>query len=64
MIFEFAAGWGWLLLAYTAGTAFGMWLKFYHVIDRTIDSLVDNGYLKHRRNSKGEIEILKINEEL
>ena len=52
----------WLFFAYTVGTVFGMWLKFRHVIDMTIDSLIDNGYLKHRRKEDGEIEILKYNE--
>jgi len=62
-MFELMPGWGWLLLAYTAGTLFGMWVKFYRVIESTIDSLVENGYLKYRRKSDGEIEILKINED-
>ena len=62
-MFEVVPGVGWLLLAYVIGTGFGMWLKFQKVIGLTIDSLIDNGYLKHRKDSNGDIEILKINEE-
>lgn len=53
----------WLLFAYAVGTGFGMWLRMQSVIGTTIDSLVENGYLKHRRKADGEIEILKYNED-
>jgi len=62
-MFEMAPGWGWLFLAYAIGTIFGMKLRFDSVIGTTIDSLIENGYLKHRRTSDGEIEILKHNED-
>ena len=62
-MFEMVPGWGWLLLAYAAGTGIGMWWNFQGVIGKTIDSLIEGGYLKHRRKSDGEIEILKHNEE-
>lgn len=52
----------WLLLAYTAGTGVGMYWKFNNLIEKTIDSLIDNGYLKYRKNSKGELDILKKHE--
>lgn len=55
--------WGWLLLAYTVGTGFGMWLNFQSVIAKTIDSLIEGGYLKHRKGANGDIEILKYNED-
>lgn len=54
---------GWLLLAYVAGTAFGMWASFQNAIAKTIDALIDQGYLKTRKKSDGEIEILKYNED-
>jgi DNA-binding MarR family transcriptional regulator len=62
-MFEFAPGWGWLFLAYTVGTLFGLWYTKKGTIEKTIDSLIANGYLKHRRKADGEIEILKYNEE-
>lgn len=62
-MFEIMPGWGWLFLAYTVGTGFGLWYKFHKVIEATIDSLVENGYLKHRKMPNGDVEILKYNEE-
>ena len=62
-MFESMPAIGWLLFAYAVGTAFGMWLRMQSVIGTTIDSLVENGYLKHRRGADGEIEILKYNED-
>jgi len=62
-MFEIVPGWGWLFLAYGAGTGIGMWMKFHSVIEKTIDSLIENGYLKTQRKSDGEIEILKYNED-
>jgi len=62
-MFEFAAGWGWLALAYIVGTVFGLKLRMDRVIGSTIDSLIENGYLKHRKKADGEIEILKYNED-
>lgn len=58
--------WGWLLFAYVVGTAFGFYAKdvsMQAVIGATIDSLVDNGYLKHRKDTNGDIEILKWNQD-
>jgi len=31
-------------------------------IEATIDSLIENGFLRHRRKADGEIEILKWND--
>ena len=62
-MFEIVPGIGWLLLAYVFGTVFGLWVNFQKVIGSTIDNLIENGYLKHRKNADGEIEILKYNEE-
>jgi hypothetical protein len=67
-MFDMVPGWGWLLVAYAIGTAYGWLMKpnkstIESAIEKTIDSLIANGYLKHRRDEKGEIEILKYNEE-
>jgi hypothetical protein len=62
-MFEVAPGVGWLFAAYGIGTIFGLWLNFQKAVEITIDSLIENGYLKHRKDANGEIEILKINEE-
>lgn len=62
-MFEIVPGVGWLALAYIVGTLFGLWYKQKGTVEATIDSLIDNGYLKHRKDAKGEIEILKYNED-
>jgi hypothetical protein len=62
-MFELAPGTGWLALAYVAGTAFGLWINVKFAVGTTIDRLIDQGYLKHRKDANGEIEILKHNEE-
>lgn len=55
------------LLAYVVGTGFGWWLgvtkNVRDVSTVLIDRLCEDGYLKHRKNADGEIEILKYNEE-
>lgn len=59
--------WGWLFLAYGAGsvvTGFMVWKKnSIDSINLTIDSLIEQGYLRSRKTENGEIEILKYNEE-
>jgi hypothetical protein len=62
-MFEVVPGTGWLLLAYSVGTAFGLWINTKRVVASTIDSLIENGYLKHRKDANGDIEILKHNED-
>ena len=63
-MFEVVPGMGWLALAYIIGTAYGWLMKPNKtVVEKTIDSLIANGYLKHRKDAKGEIEILKYNED-
>lgn len=62
-MFELIPGMGWLLLAYVAGTLFGLWINFQKAVEITIDSLVEKGYLKTREGADGEIEILKHNED-
>lgn len=65
-MFEVTPGIGWLFLAYVVGTLFGMyvgWQAFgQKIVEMTIDSLIENGFLKTRENADGEIEILKHNE--
>ena len=55
--------WGWLLLFYAVGTIIGyIWgIKKGAIItiENTIDALVAQGYLKQRKNTAGEIELLK-----
>jgi hypothetical protein len=54
----------WLLIAYTTGSVFTGWV-FYKSgvrdgIENTIDSLVDKGFLRHRK-TESDLEILKWN---
>ena len=56
----------WLLGAYVAGSAatYLLMLKatFVDAADKTIDTLIENGFLRTKRNADGEIEILKWND--
>jgi hypothetical protein len=55
--------WGWLFLAYAIGTILGWFWGIKKgamvTIENTIDALVAQGYLKQRKNTQGEIELLK-----
>jgi len=55
----------WLLVAYTIGTVIGIGFGFSWAHKRsiilTIDSLIDQGFLRHRKDKDGELEILKWN---
>lgn len=57
---------GWLLFAYVAGSivTYFLMLKatFIDASGRTIDMLIENGFLRHKKNADGEIEILKWND--
>lgn len=44
-----------LIFGYTAGAR--------NAISTTIDQLVKNGFLRHRKTKDGDIEILKLNQE-
>ena len=59
--------WGWLLLAYSTGSAVTGYLVWKNnsknAIDITIDSLIKRGYLRSRTNADGTVEILKHNDE-
>lgn len=56
----------WLLGAYLAGSGATWYLflrqNFLNATEATIDSLIDNGFLRHKRGDDGELEILKWNE--
>jgi len=53
----------WLLGAYVAGSAatYYLFLKknFLDATEATIDTLIDNGFLRVRKCADGELEILK-----
>ena len=53
----------WLFIAYATGTVFGLWMGYRSraetIIEMTIDSLIEQGYLRSRKDSKGDIELLK-----
>ena len=56
----------WLLGAYLAGSCATWYLflrqNFLKATEATIDSLIDNGFLRYKRGEDGELEILKWNE--
>ena len=53
----------WLLLAYVAGSiaTYLLMLKatFVDAADKTIDTLIDAGYIRTRKNKDGELELLQ-----
>ena len=55
----------WLFGAYVAGSAatYFLMLKTTYIdaTGRTIDQLIENGFLRHKKNADGEVEILKWN---
>ena len=55
----------WLLGAYIAGSGatYYLFLKknFLDATEATIDTLIENGFLRTKRGSDGEVEILKWN---
>jgi hypothetical protein len=56
----------WLLGAYLAGSGatYYLFLKknFLDATEATIDSLIENGFLRTKRGTDGEVEILKWND--
>jgi hypothetical protein len=57
------------LIAYVVGTAFGMYVIFSthgtlieNTISRTIDALIEQGFLKSTINENGDIELVKLSE--
>lgn len=55
----------WLLLSYLTGSAATFFLVYRSILTRsvgdTIDSLMDQGYIKFKRLPNGDVEILKWN---
>jgi len=54
----------WIGVTYIAGTAAGYLLgrgRTTEIISETIDNLVQNGYLKYKRDRDGDIDIQKWN---
>ena len=53
----------WLLLAYIAGSVatYLLMLKatFVDAADKTIDTLIDAGYIRTRKSANGELELLQ-----
>lgn len=61
----------WLLIAYTVGTLFGRSsikskyeLDTGKIIEATIDRLIQDGYVKSKKNENGEVELIKYNEDI
>jgi hypothetical protein len=54
---------GWFLFAYAVGTVIGVWIGFKsgirHGSGVTIDALMETGFLKYKKDSEGEITLLK-----
>jgi hypothetical protein len=55
----------WLLGAYVAGSGATWYLflkkNFLDATEATIDTLIENGFLRTKRSANGEVEILKWN---
>jgi hypothetical protein len=53
----------WLLVAYIAGSVatYILMLKatFVDAADKTIDTLIETGYIRTRKNKDGELELLQ-----
>lgn len=60
----------WIFIAYVVGTLYGrisIKSKFQvdtsKIIEATIDRLIADGYVKSRKTEKGEVELVRYNEE-
>lgn len=57
--------WGWLFFAYLSGSVATGVLLYKSValrsIEMTIDNLIDSGYLRHKLDREGNVEIMKWN---
>jgi hypothetical protein len=62
---EFYIDW-YMVLFYTVGTIFGLWvgrkMKADQAVENTIDYLIENRLVKWREDENGEIELLQIDE--
>ena len=52
----------WLFLSYLAGSAVTFWLMRNVIIERCINKLIADGFLKSKIDAKGDTEVLKWNE--
>ena len=56
----------WLLGAYVSGSVATYYLIVNQSVrsaaEQMVDNLIDNGFLRHKKDADGEIEILKWNE--
>lgn len=56
----------WFFGSYAAGTLIGMIIGYVTgartAVELTVDQLVQNGFLRHRKNKDGDVEILKLNQ--
>ncbi len=52
----------WLLGTAVVFTYVGWKMGTKTSIERTVDALVQQGFLRHKKDSKGEVEILKWND--
>ena len=66
MDFNFYIDW-YMILFYTAGTIFGLWvgrkMKTDEAVENTIDYLIENKLVRWKENENGEIELLEICDE-
>jgi hypothetical protein len=53
----------WFLAAYVAGSVVTGWMVYksqtIDVVGKTIDALCEAGYIKHKKASNGEIELMQ-----
>lgn len=65
MDFNFYIDW-YMILFYTVGTVFGLWvgrkMKADQAVESTIDYLIENRLVKWREDENGEIELLQIDD--
>lgn len=56
----------WFFGSYAAGTLIGIIIGYVTgartAVELTVDQLVQNGFLRHRKNKDGDVEILKLNQ--
>lgn len=68
MEFAFYIDWSHVAL-YVAGTVFGLYIghkmsteRVERAIENTIDTLIDNNFVKWKRNADGDVELIKLDE--
>lgn len=68
MEFNFFIDW-YMVMFYLAGTVFGLYIgrkmsdeRVELAIENTIDMLINNNFVKWKRNKDGDIELIKLDE--